>query len=172
MDGLTWTIACDFGVTVTAAQLQHRVPCWGYVFKEADTPPSERPGKLQECGLGPGEALAKLQQGLGPNSPVELPSGSTVLLRELLHPPVPGRKVVLLGDTCDSRAIAGMPLTACSPLASKMACLSRLLALRAADAGCTAASSDCLDAPSFVPNPCIEKPAYTAQRPQESYSLT
>ena len=123
VDGLTWTISCEFGVTVTAAQLQHRVPCWGYVFKEADTPPSERLGKLQECGLAPGEALAKLQQGLGPNSPVEVPSGSSVLLRELLHPPVPGRKVVLLGDTCDSRAIAGTYPTACSPLASNLSCM-------------------------------------------------
>ncbi|KAL3130568.1 hypothetical protein ABBQ38_008374 [Trebouxia sp. C0009 RCD-2024] len=60
--GLAWTAACEGGMTVTAAQLQHRLPCWGYVFQEAPS------------------------QGLQ------------------------GRKVVLLGDTCDSQAItaAGM----------------------------------------------------------------
>lgn len=58
--GLTWTIPCEGGVTVTAAQLQHRLPCWGYVFQEVASQ------------------------------------------RQL------GRKVVLLGDTCDSDAIVGM----------------------------------------------------------------
>ena len=58
--GLTWTMKCDNGLTVRAAQLQHRLPCWGYVIEEAPT-----------------------QQ-------------------------LPGRKVVLLGDTCHSEAIAGM----------------------------------------------------------------
>ena len=60
--GLTWTLPCPGGFKVTAAQLQHRVPCWGYVFEE-------NPKKG------------------GP----------------------PARKVVLLGDTCDSDAIAGGP---------------------------------------------------------------
>ncbi|KAL3144216.1 hypothetical protein ABBQ32_003995 [Trebouxia sp. C0010 RCD-2024] len=59
--GLAWTAACEGGMTVTAAQLQHRLPCWGYVFQEAPS------------------------QGLQ------------------------GRKVVLLGDTCDSQAITGTP---------------------------------------------------------------
>lgn len=35
LDSLQWVIRLpDTGVTVTAAQLQHRVPCWGYVFAE------------------------------------------------------------------------------------------------------------------------------------------
>lgn len=55
--GLRWTVRPMQDVVVTAAQLQHRVPCWGYVFAEA--------------------------------------------------PHAGGRKVVLLGDTMDSTAIAG-----------------------------------------------------------------
>ena len=58
---MAWTMQCEGDVTVTAAQLQHRLPCWGYVFQEA--PSQQRPG----------------------------------------------RKVVLLGDTCDSQAIIGTP---------------------------------------------------------------
>jgi ribonuclease Z len=64
--GLTWTVTLPSGVRVTAAQLQHRMPCWGYVFQE------------------PADAAAGA------------PGGAVR----------PGRKVVLLGDTCDSGAIA------------------------------------------------------------------
>ena len=30
--GLTWTLQLPNGWTIAAAQLRHRVPCWGYVF--------------------------------------------------------------------------------------------------------------------------------------------
>eukprot|EP00889_Picochlorum_renovo_P000880 jgi/Picre1/27910/NNA_000873.t1 len=56
--GMTWSTQLDNRLRVTAAQLQHRMPCWGYVFEE---PPA---------------------QGINP------------------------RKIVLLGDTCNSEAIA------------------------------------------------------------------
>jgi ribonuclease Z len=61
--GLTWSIVIENGIRVTAAQLQHRVPCWGYVFSEPD-------------------------QQVGSTNPIK------------------GRKLVILGDTCDSSAIA------------------------------------------------------------------
>ena len=32
-DGLTWTVPGAGGLRVQAAQLYHRVPCWGYVFQ-------------------------------------------------------------------------------------------------------------------------------------------
>ena len=41
----------------------------------------------------------------GPKAIVQLPSGEQVPVRSLVVPPVKGRKVVLLGDTCDSHAI-------------------------------------------------------------------
>lgn len=56
-NGLTWSVDVlqdRFKIRVTSAQLQHRMPCWGYVFENVED----------------------------------------------------GRKVVLLGDTCNSEAIA------------------------------------------------------------------
>lgn len=59
-NGLTWSVSLkDFGIKVTSAQLQHRMPCWGYVFEEY---------------------------------PIE-------------NEYIP-RKIVLLGDTCNSESIA------------------------------------------------------------------
>ena len=46
----------------------------------------------------------------GPQALVQLPSGEQVPVRSLVVPPIKGRKVVLLGDTCDSSAILSAPL--------------------------------------------------------------
>ena len=50
IEGLTWTVPCEDGITLTAAQLQHRLPCWGYVFREAGCPPLPDPAKLAAAG--------------------------------------------------------------------------------------------------------------------------
>lgn len=51
IEGLTWTVHCDDDITVTAAQLQHRLPCWGYVFQEPGRPPLPNPAKLEAAGV-------------------------------------------------------------------------------------------------------------------------
>jgi ribonuclease Z len=68
--GLLWQIPCRQAM-VTAAQLQHRVPCWGYVFEETVVPTTPS----GSSGSGSGSSAR-------------------------------GRRVVLLGDTVDSRPIA------------------------------------------------------------------
>ncbi|CAL5218555.1 g246 [Coccomyxa viridis] len=103
IEGLTWTVPCDDGIIVTAAQLQHRLPCWGYVFREAGQPPLPDPAKLAASGATEEAVQSAIVQ--GPKAIVQLPSGEQVPVRSLVVPPVKGRKVVLLGDTCDSHAI-------------------------------------------------------------------
>jgi ribonuclease Z len=71
---------------VTAAQLQHRVPCWGYVFEE----------KLPAAAAAAAAAVNGSSSSSG--------SGSSGGVR--------GRRVVLLGDTVDSRPIAPVALGA------------------------------------------------------------
>ncbi|KAK9833694.1 hypothetical protein WJX74_002985 [Apatococcus lobatus] len=72
--GLTWRFPLADGVYATSAQLQHRLPCWGYVLQET------------------------------------LPAnGHTDTAPEGMHA---GRKIVLLGDTCGSEAIAGAAMNA------------------------------------------------------------
>lgn len=36
LSGLSWAIPCGPGLSVTAAGLEHRLPCWGYTFREHD----------------------------------------------------------------------------------------------------------------------------------------
>ena len=107
MVGLTWTMPCDHGMTVRSAQLRHRLACWGYVFQEAGKPPTEKEDVIKALGLQPGEALAQLSAGTKPSDLVRCQSRKPVLFRDVLNPPIPGRKVVLLGDTCDSTAMEG-----------------------------------------------------------------
>lgn len=116
VQGLRWSVPCDNGIRVTAAQLRHRVPCWGYVFREATSPPKELPDKVQAVGMKPGDALAMLKQGAKPSQKVQTTAGDSVPLLSLFSPPAPGRKVVLLGDTCDSTAIEGMSPSYSIPL--------------------------------------------------------
>ena len=77
--GLTWSTTLPGGVTVTAAQLQHRMPCWGYVFEEP-TVPTDIPEE------------AKVRQWSD-----QVEEGDRWVQ--------PGRKMVILGDTCDSTGI-------------------------------------------------------------------
>jgi ribonuclease Z len=74
--GMVWRLAGEHA-TITAAQLQHRVPCWGYVFDEL-TPQQQQQEKEQQQ-----QQQQRRQQGKQQ-----------------------GRRVLILGDTVDSRAIA------------------------------------------------------------------
>jgi ribonuclease Z len=89
------------GRQVSARPLDHRVPCFGYAITEAD-----RPGRLdaeRAAALGiSGRDLGVVARG----EALTLADGSEVAAGSLLGPPKPGHKLVVLGDTCDSSALA------------------------------------------------------------------
>lgn len=71
-------------------------------------------GRLaQEMLLSQDVVQSAIEQ--GPQAMVQLPSGEQVPVRSLVVPPIKGRKVVLLGDTCDSQAILSAFLPCPSP---------------------------------------------------------
>ncbi|KAK9825701.1 hypothetical protein WJX81_007988 [Elliptochloris bilobata] len=106
VEGLTWTLPAALGVTVVAAQLEHRVPCWGYVLQEHDPPARPDHARMAELHVSAAAVEEAVNHG-GPDAPVQLPSGQALPTRKLMSPPWRGRKVVLLGDTCNSEAIVG-----------------------------------------------------------------
>lgn len=92
--GLTWSVRLPGGLLVAAAQLQHRVPCWGYVFQE---PPAAVPPPADATPAG--DAAAGARHG------AEAAAGGQGQLWVRR-----GRKLVILGDTCESSAIAPLAL--------------------------------------------------------------
>ena len=125
--GLTWTRHLPGGVTVTAAQLQHRMPCWGYVFEEPAVPVEDpeviAAAKQRLAGTrefhsqqqdynnnnyNGGASAASFSEGeeSGTEEDSSTTSSSSSRNDNNRKWVRPGRKLVLLGDTCDSSAIA------------------------------------------------------------------
>ena len=83
----------DPPITIVAAQLQHRVPCWGYALSM--TEPKAREEKEGGGDEKHKEKAAEQEQAQDDDDDDSDSFGST-------------RKVVILGDTCDSSAMAAV----------------------------------------------------------------
>lgn len=102
-DPPSWSVVSgDQDMVVTAGALRHRVACFGYVVQENDQPGRLDPDTCIALGLPPGPLYKDLKNGI----PVKTPAGTVITPEQVVGAPRPGRKVVVLGDTCDSRAIA------------------------------------------------------------------
>ena len=101
---LFWNIfECEESAySVKAGALKHRIPSFGYVIEEKDKPGKLNVSKLQkELGLTPGPIFGQIKSG----KVIELDNGIKIHSDEFLGPSKKGRKVSILGDTCDSSGL-------------------------------------------------------------------
>ena len=104
--GRYWELPCGSqGVRVRAAQLQHRLPCWGYVFEEMV--PAAEEGEEEEAG---GNDEAEARQSPGGKQLKGAERGAAGLFAVGGRARRAGRKVVILGDTISSHALAPLAL--------------------------------------------------------------
>ncbi|NOU85961.1 ribonuclease Z [Paenibacillus sp. LMG 31460] len=85
----------DESFQVETARLEHRIECFGFRIVEKDQPGKLMQEKLTELGIPAGPLYGKLKQGQS----VQLEDGRTLHGIDFLGAPIPGRIVVILGDT-------------------------------------------------------------------------
>lgn len=95
--------------TVRAAPIKHSVFCLGYVIQEKDRRGNILAEKLyRDFGIKPGPIFKEIVA----NAKISLPDGQTIKSSEYMTPTKPGRKIVILGDTCDPKGIAHLAMDA------------------------------------------------------------
>ncbi|MEW9698836.1 ribonuclease Z [Paenibacillus sp. SI8] len=80
---------------VETARLEHRIECFGFRIIEKDQPGKLLMEKLAQLGVPAGPIYGKLKQG----HTVELADSRILRGADYVGPPIPGRIVVILGDT-------------------------------------------------------------------------
>jgi ribonuclease Z len=112
-------------LTVKAAPMQHTVPCVGYVVSEAD-----RAGRLKfdkirplveehkealksQLGLRDANKVYAILKNMKPeDGPFVFPDATQLHTHEFLEPTRPGRKIVIMGDTCTGEHIVPLAMHA------------------------------------------------------------
>ncbi|GAQ82521.1 hypothetical protein KFL_001140090 [Klebsormidium nitens] len=96
----TWHVFEDANLVVKAGAIKHTIPCFGYAISE-----KVKPGRFDREKA---EALDIHRDHFGPLSRGKshtLPDGRTIHPEDVVGPPRRGRKIVVLGDTCESSSL-------------------------------------------------------------------
>lgn len=80
---------------VHCSKLDHRIDSYGYRVVEKDKPGKLDAAKLRTQGITPGPLFGKIKRG----ETVALPDGTVIDGKTFIGPPIPGKKIVILGDT-------------------------------------------------------------------------
>jgi ribonuclease Z len=92
----TGQIITDNRFTIEAAELDHRICCFGYRIIERPQPGQLDLAWLSRNGVQPGPIYGKLKKG----EDITLLSGQIIRSSDVVGPPTKGRIVTILGDTC------------------------------------------------------------------------
>mmetsp|Transcript_18144 Transcript_18144/g.20986 ORF Transcript_18144/g.20986 Transcript_18144/m.20986 type:complete len:750 (-) Transcript_18144:113-2362(-) len=118
-----WEVEDEGDVKVFAAPMSHGVPCVGYVVDEENKPGRLRNDlvepivtrnfkALKESGMrAPMKVMAVIKD-LPVGGSYTFPDGTTIYQKDVVEPARDGRKIVICGDTADSRAIGGLAMGA------------------------------------------------------------
>lgn len=90
----------DSLMKVEAAHVDHRIECFGYRIAEQERPGRLFVEKLKEKAIPPGPLYAQLKSGHN----IQLPNGEVLEWADYVGQPIPGRVVVIMGDTRDCKA--------------------------------------------------------------------
>lgn len=97
-----WPVFQDQTISIKAVPIQHRIPCFGYVVIEADKVGTLDVEKLRKMGLPPGPDYGKLKNG---EPVIVVGTGQEVKPSDVIGVGKKGRKIVILGDTSDTKEI-------------------------------------------------------------------
>eukprot|EP00742_Colponemidia_sp_Colp-10_P011095 GILJ01012283.1.p1 GENE.GILJ01012283.1~~GILJ01012283.1.p1 ORF type:complete len:520 (+),score=46.63 GILJ01012283.1:36-1562(+) len=102
VDGVdVWNVADLGDVEVKATNIRHTVSCFGYAIEEKVRLGRFLVQKAISLGLKPGPAYSHLKRGVS----VVTKEGIMVHPSQVIGPSLKGRKIVILGDTCDASNI-------------------------------------------------------------------
>lgn len=114
-----WEVENEGDVAVFAAPMSHGIPCVGYVVKEQTKPGRLRPdlvqpiiernfNALKESVIRNPLKIMAVIKNLPVGSSFTFPDGTVIKQSDVVEHPIQGRKIVILGDTLDPRAIEGL----------------------------------------------------------------
>lgn len=114
-----WEVEDEGDVVVHAAPMSHGVPCVGYVVKETSRPGRIFPdlvipviernfSALKKAGVKMPMKIMAVIKNLPSDGAFTFPDGTVIKHSDVVEPPREGRKVVICGDTADTRAIENL----------------------------------------------------------------
>ncbi|KAJ9590794.1 hypothetical protein L9F63_016180 [Diploptera punctata] len=99
-----WDLFENENVCVKAGPITHSIPSFGFVVMESDKPGKLDVTQLIKLGVLPGPIYSRIKKG----ETITLPSGVSLKPEQVLGPPKLGRKITILGDTCNTERITDL----------------------------------------------------------------